>query len=61
MIDYTRWSNVDEMHGSVKGFDPKLRWKMTLDKECADDIVDSSEHALGFSVLGRGVRAGKAE
>ena len=44
----------------MKGFHPISGWKMSLKKKGANDIVDCTEHALGFAILLGGVGTRKS-
>jgi hypothetical protein len=58
MVDRTGGSNVEDMCGCMKGLYPKIGWKVALNKQCVDNIIRGSEHALGLAILRRGTGAG---
>jgi hypothetical protein len=51
MMNGTGRTDVEKMIGSVKGFYPKLRREVGLEKEGADDVVGGADHAFGAPVL----------
>jgi hypothetical protein len=56
MIDDMRGADVNEVVRRVESFNPKSSRKLGLDKEGAYYVICGSKHALGFTILGRGVR-----
>jgi hypothetical protein len=52
---------VKEIGGSMEGVSPIDRWKASLKKKRAHNIINSVKHALGFTVLLRGVWARHAK
>ena len=48
---------VEEVGGCVKGIDPVAGRKRRLEEKAADHVGGGANHALGPTVLGRGVRA----
>jgi hypothetical protein len=54
-----RGSNVEKVCDCMKRFYPKRRGEMSMEEECADDIISSAEETLGFAILGRSMGTGK--
>lgn len=48
---------VDEMCGGVESLDPEGSRKASLKQQRLHNIVEGTKNALGFTVLGGGVRA----
>ena len=51
---------VHEIGSGVEGLDPKGAREAGLKEKRAYNVVEGTESALGFSILGRGVGAGHA-
>jgi hypothetical protein len=61
MVYSTRWADVKEIGGGVKGLDPKGRGEGGLEQEGANNVVGGANEAFGFTILRASVWARKAK
>ena len=54
-------TNIEEIGGSAKCFDPEFRWHGGVNEESADNIIERAERAFCFAILGRCVGTGKTQ
>jgi hypothetical protein len=47
--------NVEKKSSCAKSFNPKMRRKRSLEKQCAKNIIDRSKRTFGLAILRRGV------
>lgn len=52
-----RWKSITQIYGSLKALDPVPWQKVGLDQQRADDIINSLNDTLSFTILWRCVRA----
>jgi hypothetical protein len=55
-LNHRRWKTVQQVGGSVKTLNPITPQKGSLDKQFADDIINSANNAFGFTMLRGRVR-----
>jgi hypothetical protein len=55
-LNRCRWKTVQQVGGSVKILSPITPGKGSLDKQCADDIINGANNVFGFTILRGRVR-----
>jgi hypothetical protein len=60
VVNGGRGSPAEKVGSGGESLSPAGRKHGSLDKKGAYGVVDGAEHPFGFTILGRGVRAGES-